>query len=52
MEERLIRVLRGVVYRLKKKDRAQNRALWHFENERFRRREMTEMETADVRDDR
>ena len=31
MEERLMRVLRGVVYIQIKKDRAQNEALWHSE---------------------
>ena len=40
MEERLLIVLRGVVYVQIKKDRAQNGALWYSENERFRRGEM------------
>ena len=39
MEEKLMRLLRGVEY-IFYMDRAQNGALWHSENERFRRREM------------
>ena len=39
MEERLIRVLRGMVYSLKNY-RAQNGALWNSASERFRMREI------------